>query len=206
MDRKLFLNVITIIINCILIISSYFLIKEMNIYTVHYLLSVFVSFSREITRFRCVYLISRHSNAVSRHSLNNYYYLLLFFKIVNVFNIFLLITNDKQYIYVDNRLLIIYYLYEIFCIFVIPKINVERISNNIPLREITRNNIKIIKISLKELDYYNIEQCYICCDRKGNNTILNCNHNMICDVCIKKIDKCPICRGNITEILELSQE
>ena len=204
MERKLIYNVITILINSFFFISSYFLIKEMNLHTVHLIVSIFISFVREITRFRCIYLTNESQSINNRRSIHNYNYFLLFLKIINVLNIFLLITNENQYIYVDYRLLIVYYIYDIACIFIFPKIILE-VNASVPLRPRRINNkkITIIKIDIKQLDYNNIEQCYICCDRKGNNTILDCNHDMICGVCIFKIDKCPICRGNITEIIEL---
>ena len=99
-----------------------------------------------------------------------------------------------------------YFTYDIVCILVIPKINIE---TNIPTVPLPQNRInykkkKINKILINLEDYNNIDECYICCYRKGNNTILDCNHNMICDICISKINKCPICRGNITQIMELT--
>lgn len=198
MEQRLFYNVITILLNSFFLISSYFVIKEMNFHTVHLIISIFISFIREITRFRCIYL-------TNEHRIHNYNYLLLFIKIINVMNIFLIITNENQYKYVDYRILIGYYIYDIACILIFPKTNVEVITN-VPLRRrrINNTNKNIIKINVKQLDYNNIEQCYICCDRKGNHTILDCNHDMICGVCILKLEKCPICRGNITELIELS--
>ena len=198
MEQRLFYNVITILLNSFFLISIYFVIKEMNFHTVHLVISIFISFIREITRLRCIYL-------TNERRIHDYNYLLLFIKIINVLNIFLIITNENQYKYVDYRLLIVYYIYDIACIFIFPKINVEVITN-VPLRRrrINNNNKNIIKINVNQLDYNNIEQCYICCDKKGNHTILDCNHDMICGVCILKLEKCPVCRGNITEILELS--
>ena len=205
MERILIYNVFTILINSFFFISSYFLIKEMNLHTVHLLSSVFISFIREITRFRCIYLTNEQRLINNRSSIYYYNYFLLFLKIINVLNIFLLITNDNQYLFIDYRLLIIYYIYDIVCIFIFPKIIIS-VNQSVPLRPRREYNKKknIIKINITQIDYANIEQCYICCDKKGNNTILDCNHNMICNCCILKIDKCPICRGNITEIIELN--
>lgn len=205
MERKLLINVITILINSFLILSTYILIKELNPHTVHLVISVFISFLREITRFRCIYLINAQQLLDNRRSIQIYYYLLLFIKLINVINIFLLITNEKQFEYIDYRFIIVYFTYDIVCIIVIPKINLEI---NIPTVALPQNRInykkKINKILINFEDYNNIDECYICCSRKGNNTILDCNHNMICDICISKINKCPICRGNITQIMELT--
>jgi len=119
---------------------------------------------------------------------------------------FLLITNEKQYEYIDYKFIIVYFTYDIVCIIVIPKINVEMNIPTVPLpRNRINNNKKTInKIFIKLEDYNNIDQCYICCHRIGDHTILDCNHNMICGICISKIDKCPVCRGNITQIMELT--
>jgi hypothetical protein len=206
METKLFLNVITILINSFLIVSTYVLIKELNIHTVHFVISVFISFIREITRFRCIYLINAQQLLDNRRSIQIYYYLLLFLKLVNVMNIFLIIMNEKQYEYIDYKFIILYFTYDIVCILVIPKINIE---TNIPTVPLPQNRINYKKKILNKIlinleDYNNIDECYICCYRKGNNTILDCNHNMICDICISKINKCPICRGNITQIMELT--
>ena len=206
METKLFITVITILINSFLIVSTYILIKELNIYTVHLIISVFISFIREITRFRCIYLVNAQQLLDNRRSIQIYYYLLLFLKLINVMNIFLIIMNEKQYEYIDYKFIIVYFTYDIVCILVIPKINIE---TNIPTVPLPQNRInykkkKINKILINLEDYNNIDECYICCYRKGNNTILDCNHNMICGICITKIDKCPICRVNITQIMELS--
>jgi len=40
--------------------------------------------------------------------------------------------------------------------------------------------------------------CVICCDNKYNIIINPCNHICVCDNCIGKINKCPICRVKIT--------
>jgi hypothetical protein len=206
MDKKLLLNTITIIFNCILFIISYLLIKEINIHTIHLFISIYFSLTREITRFCGIYLLNRPLSTNSIHNIYYCYYFFIFLKIVNVLNIFLIISNEKQYIFVDNRLLIIYNLYDIISIFIIPKINIQSINNNLISETTINKKRKLIKINLNESNYQSIDDCYICCDRKGNFTILDCNHDMICGICINKIEKCPICRANITEILESIKE
>ena len=106
METKLFITVITILINSFLIVSTYILIKELNIYTVHLIISVFISFIREITRFRCIYLVNAQQLLDNRRSIQIYYYLLLFLKLINVMNIFLIIMNEKQYEYIELCILL----------------------------------------------------------------------------------------------------
>lgn len=198
MERALCYNVVTIFINSFFFISTYFVINTINLYTIHLLISVFISFIREITRFRCILLIN------NRQSIHFYTYFLLFLKIINIINLVLLISDNTQFIYTDYRFLLLYYSYDIICIFTFPKINIET-NRNINLHPIRVDIHKII-IKIKLTDYNNIDECYICCDRKGDHTILDCNHNMICGICIYKLNKCPICRCNITEILELTKQ
>jgi len=41
--------------------------------------------------------------------------------------------------------------------------------------------------------------CCICMDAQATHIITNCGHTVVCDVCYLKIDKCPICRTEITD-------
>jgi len=201
MERNLYHSIITIFINCFFFIYGYIAIHTLNFYTLYLLISIFLSFIREITIFRCVFLIRYRPNNLQQ--LFYYSYFILFIKILNIINIFILIFDKNQFIYTDNKFLIIYCTYDAICLTIFSKINLQT-NRDINLPSIHMlNNKKVIKIT--DVNYL-VDECYICCERKGNFTILDCNHNMICGICIYKLNKCPICRCNITEILEISNQ
>lgn len=47
--------------------------------------------------------------------------------------------------------------------------------------------------------------CIICLDAEKTHVIVPCGHYCLCTACSKKItkDKCPICKGNITDIIRI---
>lgn len=73
------------------------------------------------------------------------------------------------------------------------------INNKLVNTEKTMNNYKNIAIkSKKELSKNNKKYLCSICFKNKKNIILNpCFHFNLCDECLKKIDKCPICRTEI---------
>ena len=44
------------------------------------------------------------------------------------------------------------------------------------------------------------KECCICRDNQPNSRIKPCNHNPFCDSCLRMVNKCPICRKDITTV------
>jgi hypothetical protein len=46
------------------------------------------------------------------------------------------------------------------------------------------------------------EECSICLTELRNIVILPCRHFSVCNQCLEKIDKCPVCRSRIVSVLK----
>eukprot|EP01107_Rhizomastix_libera_P002955 TRINITY_DN1516_c0_g1_i3.p1 TRINITY_DN1516_c0_g1~~TRINITY_DN1516_c0_g1_i3.p1 ORF type:complete len:176 (+),score=45.10 TRINITY_DN1516_c0_g1_i3:110-637(+) len=47
------------------------------------------------------------------------------------------------------------------------------------------------------------ELCVVCMDQEMNCVILRCGHMCVCETCGKALKTCPICRGDITEVVKV---
>ena len=65
----------------------------------------------------------------------------------------------------------------------------DKIGMDIPTEPDTSLDIEAIS---------NEKLCPLCCERKINSIIIPCGHICICLQCSFNVDKCPICRGDIT--------
>ncbi len=137
------------------------------------------------------------------------------YKLCNCLWLFVLIIFQNIHKEIDSISVSIFYTSEFLCMFEYNGNNLWNIfirHFNYELNDIVKNNyytsngeIKYrYKIFISENDFNQIELCYICYIDKGNHTILNCNHNMICEGCLFKISKCPICRGHIHSSIQLA--
>jgi hypothetical protein len=51
---------------------------------------------------------------------------------------------------------------------------------------------------LRELKV-NDDACSLCCENTANVILYPCHHQDICDICVKRLKHCPICRSNISK-------
>ena len=47
-------------------------------------------------------------------------------------------------------------------------------------------------------------ECAICCNEQAN-TRVNCGHSFACEKCMEKINKCSICRANVTDVYRITK-
>jgi len=77
---------------------------------------------------------------------------------------------------------------------------------------VRKNNIKIcdntdvanITDQLKDLKVYGLDltECCVCLSDANEFVIIaKCGHYCVCKVCAAKLEKCPICRGKISQIV-----
>jgi hypothetical protein len=187
-------------INCCIFIGI-LLSSKLNFYTVIFQIAIILSTFRELIVFR---YLNCHKDYIFIYKLCNCLYLLIIFQNIH-----------KA---IDSISVSIFYTCELLCLFEYNENNLWNLWNNFilhlnhELNDIVKNNyhtsngeIKYrYKIFISENDFNQIELCYICYIDKGNHTILNCNHNMICEGCLFKINKCPICRGHIQASIQLA--
>lgn len=67
----------------------------------------------------------------------------------------------------------------------------------------TKNNpVKTPKVF--QIKFKGVEKlCMACMEKPTNATNIACGHVVMCDECLNKCDKCPICRAPITHVLKL---
>ncbi len=58
---------------------------------------------------------------------------------------------------------------------------------------------RLRKIIIEEIKTLNKSECSICYELTNNKT--NCNHD-VCLICLKKINKCPLCRIDLFSITD----
>ena len=58
--------------------------------------------------------------------------------------------------------------------------------------------------TINDLKTFNLEHCVICLDNIPNVLFCNCGHLCVCESCIKKFTKCPICKkeNSVLRIIE----
>lgn len=208
-----------IIFNCCIYISVLLTSNEFNFNIIFFEIGVILSSIREILMMRYLYLnLQQLRNDIDNNSaINDILNYLFVFKLLNCLYLYILIifqNIDKE---IDSRILFIFYTSEVLSMFENREKNI--ISSNNTIENINNYNINDIvednyisnnreakyryKIYITTDEFDKIDLCYICYINKGNHTILNCNHDMICEICLFKINKCPICRGDINLSLKL---
>jgi len=84
------------------------------------------------------------------------------------------------------------------------KSNLKLLNKEIAFNQRKEKHKKEIQ---KQLDIINFSKnpvkCSICFDSIKNSVITPCNHNCCCFNCANSIDKCPICRIKIKDILKI---
>lgn len=71
----------------------------------------------------------------------------------------------------------------------------RRIYRETKKLEQLRDNVKYMK--------NNTKKCILCEENAKNSLITPCNHHCCCYTCGLKLEKCPICRINVTELLKI---
>jgi hypothetical protein len=78
--------------------------------------------------------------------------------------------------------------------------NMENNRQNNNLNRIIVNNTNNIVFEKSKENFYINENCVICFTNNIDTKFDDCEHNIICLNCSRKIDKCPICRKEIKKI------
>jgi hypothetical protein len=78
--------------------------------------------------------------------------------------------------------------------------NIENMTQNINLNRIIVNNTNNIVFEKSKENICKNENCVICFTNNIDTKFDDCEHNIICLNCSRKIDKCPICRKEIKKI------
>jgi len=71
-----------------------------------------------------------------------------------------------------------------------------------------KNDIELIseveKVDLSKVQVYEDEtqeECLICCEAKKSVVFYPCGHYYTCGECSSKVDRCPICREEVTSLI-----
>ena len=220
LNRYFLYSGLNIIFNCCIYMSVLLTSADFNYNVIFFEIAVIISSIRHFINFKYLYFnlqqnINHIDNNIAIDKILNY---LFIYKLLNCLYLYILIifqSVDKE---IDSIVLFIFYTCELFSMFQNREINTPPNNNlienaiNYDINDIVEDNyisnnreVKYrYKIYITTDDFNNIDLCYICYTNKGNHTILNCNHNMICDKCLYKINKCPICRGDISSSIQLT--